>query len=221
MSEHQSEIFSCLDQQTTLSSEQLTYLVDSHVAEKSLFVLPRLQSPSNPSLNAHSVHSIQNLLDSFIIARLKGNNSVHCKEGITNRAQHSQWVPYEHQLFSKASYYWGRHSPSHISTISHTWFGSSGGPISRSMADPCFCGCRRPRGSSLTRGIFSFPSSSSSTCKQNRNKITPERFYDRINLELKFKEWNNNSLIKSESLLFQRQVVEPEKIKLMFVISCE
>ena len=92
MSEHQSEIFSCLDQ---------TYLVDSHVSQQSLFVFSRLQSTSNPSLNTHSVHSIQNLLDSFIIARLKGNNLVYCKAGLTNRAEHSQWVPYEHQLFSK------------------------------------------------------------------------------------------------------------------------
>ena len=80
---------------------QLTYLVDPHVPEQSLFVFPRLQSPANPGLNAHSVHSIQNLLDSFIIARLKGNDLVYCKAGLTNRAEHSQWVPYEHQLFSK------------------------------------------------------------------------------------------------------------------------
>ena len=78
-------------------------------------MFPRLQSSSNPGLYAHSVHSIQNLLDSFIVARLKGYNSVHCKEGLTNRAELSQWVPYEHQLFSKASYYRGRH----ISPLSH------------------------------------------------------------------------------------------------------
>ena len=56
---------------------------------------------SKPSLDAHSVHAVQDLLDSFIIARLKGNNLVYCKAGLTNRAEHSQWVPYEHQLFSK------------------------------------------------------------------------------------------------------------------------
>ena len=81
-----------------LSSSLRPHLVYSHVPEQSLLVFPRLESASKPSLDAHSVHPIENLLDSFIIASLKGNNLVYCGDGLTNRAPACWMVPYEQNI---------------------------------------------------------------------------------------------------------------------------
>ena len=59
--------------------------MDPHVSQQPLFVLSWLEVAPKACLYTHAVHSIQNLLDSFIIPCLKGNMLTYCKENQSNK----------------------------------------------------------------------------------------------------------------------------------------
>ena len=83
-------------------------LVHSHVAEQPLLVFPRLERSSKARLYAHSIHPVENLLDSFIIAGLKGNNLVYCEDELTNRAPAASGCHMSKtSIAGRASHYWG------------------------------------------------------------------------------------------------------------------
>ena len=92
-------------------------LVHSHVAEKPLFVFPRLERSSKARLYAHSIHPVENLLDSFIIAGLKGNNLVYCEDELTNRAPAASGCHMSKtSIAGRASHYWGHQTWTDLDT---------------------------------------------------------------------------------------------------------
>ena len=51
-----------------------SYLVNTHIPQKSLFMFSRLQTSSKTGLDTHSVHSVENLLDGLVVSGLQMQN---------------------------------------------------------------------------------------------------------------------------------------------------